>query len=102
MTAPLDETGAVVARVRDALDGVPDDTTLYARGMKLTGWRHEVTAGEVRALIARVDAVTAERDRYKAALAKYGAHDSDCTFRFGMNPELFPCTCGLDAAKESR
>lgn len=70
-----------VARVRDALDGVPDDTTLYARGMKLTGWRHEVTAGEVRTLLA--------------ALEKYGRHDADC-------PALmYPgnkCTCGLTAA----
>ena len=62
-----------VARVRDALDGVPDSTTLYARGMKLTGWRHEVTAGEVRILLAAVDTRTRERDEAVAKCEAYRA-----------------------------
>lgn len=57
-----------VARVRDALDGVPDSTTLYARGMKLTGWRHEVTAGEVRTLLAAVDTRTRENAAFVSAV----------------------------------
>lgn len=139
-TVPSDEMKDVsgieeaVARVRDALDGVPDDTTLYARGMKLTGWRHEVTAGEVRALIAAVDTRTrerdeavelldlaqqeaprvladalapieAERDRYRAALVKYGVHEWSCQMATGGDgsppddpDDDVPCTCGLNAA----
>lgn len=47
------------------------------------------------ALATKFVALTAERDRYKAALEKYGRHRTACTH--GAAREIGkPCTCGFD------
>jgi hypothetical protein len=55
-------------------------------------------------LYQQIATVTAERDRLKAALERYGRHDSRCPidgrglFPHEVGKRPFACTCGLDAA----
>lgn len=54
-------------------------------------------------LASDFDAKAAECERLAAALRKYGRHDNGALSyhpckQWGRNPDLFPCTCGLDAA----
>ena len=49
------------------------------------------------------EALKAENARLREALRKYGQHDNGALSyhpckQAGMNADLFPCTCGLDAA----
>jgi hypothetical protein len=68
----------------------------------------EGPASDRRWMVAQLRALLAERDRLRAALEKYGRHESACheveltlCMREGHN-ETCRCTCGLDDALSGR
>ncbi len=57
-----DGISETVDRVRAVLEGETDGTLLYGRGMKTDGWRHSLTVGDLRALIAAYESAVRERE----------------------------------------